>query len=81
MQGKDSLGRIRVRDIILDSVELLPPIRENTLCAFGIVTYNRQMIMTLNYDEMMLSKTDASKLLSNAVESNQLYNSKIISNR
>jgi NRPS condensation-like uncharacterized protein len=77
---KNRSGSIKVNGITLTTVELLSPIRDNTLGAFGVVTYNKQMIITLNYDEMKLSKADATKLLSNFVGTNQLNHSKLISN-
>lgn len=47
---RDYDGRVKVGDMHLDRIELLPPIRPYTYVTVGAVTYNGAMTLALHYD-------------------------------
>lgn len=60
---RNALGQLRAGPLTLTSVELLPPIRPQTRAAIGVVSYAREMRLTLHYDSRWLSPVAARALL------------------
>ena len=56
-------GRVVAGDLVLDGMDIFPPLRPHTCAAFCIFTYAGRLNVTLNYDARPLSKADAAALL------------------
>jgi hypothetical protein len=59
----DQNGKVRVGDIILESLETLPPVRPRTLASFSVNYYGGALSITLKYDSTEFTKSTASGLL------------------
>lgn len=49
--------------VVLERVELLPPVRRHTYGTFGVATYNNKMAVTFHFDARNLSQSDADRLM------------------
>jgi hypothetical protein len=56
-------GRIALGDVVLESIEILAPLRPFTSAAFAIHFYARRLAITLHYDSRVLSKHQADDLM------------------
>ncbi|MEE8451461.1 MAG: condensation domain-containing protein [Thermoguttaceae bacterium] len=56
-------GRVVSGSLVLEGMDILPPLRPHTCAALCIFTYAGRLNVTLHYDARPLSKTDAESLL------------------
>lgn len=61
MRGRD--GRIEAGGLVVESAELLPPLRPMTSIAIGILTYAGRMHVSLHYDPRTVAPAEARELL------------------
>jgi len=59
----DDRGRIIVGDMVLESMELLAPLRPYTIAAFAAFTYAGKLCVTLHHDARYMDKSQATGLL------------------
>lgn len=57
-------GKLAVGDCELTGIEFLPPVRQGTQAAFGVLTYADRLNITLHYDPRSMASADAQELLS-----------------
>lgn len=56
-------GRIEAGGLVIESAELLPPLRPMTSIAIGVLTYAGRMHVSLHYDPRAVTPDDARELL------------------
>ena len=56
-------GKLVVGDFELTGIEFLPPVRQGTPAAFGVLTYADRLNITLQYDPRSLTPEEAEELL------------------
>jgi NRPS condensation-like uncharacterized protein len=56
-------GRIAAGDLLLERIDLLPPIRPHTCASFALTTYAGQLSFALHYDPSALTNGQARNLL------------------
>jgi hypothetical protein len=56
-------GKLVVGDFELTGIEFLPPVRQGTPAAFGVLTYADRLNITLQYDPRILTPQEAEELL------------------
>lgn len=59
----DPHGRLRADTIVVEEIELDPPVRQGVGAAVGALTYADQLSLALNYDRNKFSATSAQELL------------------
>jgi len=67
----DDQGRVRAGDVVLEDMDLLPPLRPLTRAAFTAWSYARRLNFTLHYDPRVLAGGDAAGLLDDMIGSVQ----------
>jgi hypothetical protein len=67
----DAQGRVRLGDITLEHMDLLPPWRPLTCAAFTVWSYAGRLSFTLHYDPRVLAAREAGELLDQFVELNR----------
>lgn len=59
---KDEQGKVIVGDLRLDGFDLIAPLRPNTHAAFAIFRYAGKLMISLTYNQRIISKDEASRL-------------------
>jgi len=67
----DDRGRVRAGDVVLEDMDLLPPLRPLTSAAFTAWSYARRLNFTLHYDPRVLEAGHAAELLDDMIGSVQ----------
>ena len=63
----DDRGRVTTGDIVLEDMDLLPPLRPLTNAAFTAWSYARRLNFTLHYDSRVLTEGEAAELLDDMI--------------
>ncbi|MEC9092373.1 MAG: hypothetical protein VX438_06690, partial [Planctomycetota bacterium] len=63
---KDPQGKVLAGKLVLDSIDLVAPLRPNTQAAFAVYRYAGKVMLSLTYDNRVIS-TESAKALSEAV--------------
>ena len=61
-------GQLAAGDLLLERIELLPPIRPMTRASFGVVSYAGRLTLSLNYDARHLRADEGRLLLDRFVQ-------------
>jgi hypothetical protein len=67
----DGQGRLRIGEVSLEQMDLLPPWRPLTCAAFTVWSYANRLSFTLHYDARVLAADEAGELLDHFVELNR----------
>ncbi len=65
---KTADGYLKVGHLKLTHVSLIPPVRPGTKVTFGITTYVRRLVLTMNFDQTAMTRDDAKALFDLVVE-------------
>ena len=60
---RDKQGRVKVGELTIERIEIMPPVRPHTYVTFGAVTYNNALTITMRYAGQHLDQLQSETIL------------------